>query len=613
MAITILAGGTGMSSNICSPVQAKDSPGEIVLKDSRKIRLASAEQKADANRVFDGLARDYLEQFFKDKPVDATYFGIHEQDSNLPPVTPDSVKEELERLKAYSKRFQNVDFKSLSRDNKIDWNLIVSNIEARILDLDEVEEWRRNPDYYSTQANLSVFTLIQREFAPKEERLKSVIARQKQIPLYLENARSNLDMNLVPPVFVDIALESLPGIISFFKKDLPAYFKDVKDLKDPEDQSLYGALYESFEKENEACLAALTSYRDFLEKEGRAQAKGDFAIGEKRYLNKLYAEELVKDSVDNLIARGEAELARLQRQFKEAARAIEPDRTGDKIDERKVYEKVAAKHPAPDKLIKAVSDVLEEIREFCIKKPVVTIPGDDRATVDEMPPHMRALAFAAMDTPGPFEKKAKEAYYFVTLPEKSWDEKKVEEHMRSFSDQDLLNTSIHEAYPGHYVQFLWVNRAPSSIRKVFGCNSNAEGWAHYCEQMMLEEGFKGASPELRITQIHDALLRVCRYIAGLKMHTRGMSLEQAIELFEKEGFIEHANAEREARRGTMEPTYLVYTLGKLEILSMRDEYRKKVGDGFSLRDFHDLFLKQGYPPLALVRAQMLQEEVEKYF
>ncbi|HMP50054.1 MAG TPA: DUF885 family protein, partial [Candidatus Melainabacteria bacterium] len=428
-----------MSSNVCSPVQANDSPGRIVLKDSRKIRLASAEQKADANRVFDGLARDYLEQFFNDKPVDATYFGIHEQDSNLPPVTPDSVKEELERLKAYSKRFQNVDFKSLSRDNKIDWNLIVSNLEARILDLEEVEEWRRNPDYYSTQANLSVFTLIQREFAPKEERLKSVIARQKQIPLYLDNARSNLDMNLVPPVFVDIALESLPGIISFFKKDLPAYFKDVKDSKDPKDRSLY----ESFEKENEACLAALTSYRDFLEKEGRAQAKGDFAIGEKRYLNKLYAEELVKDSVDNLIARGEAELARLQRQFKEAARAIEPDRTGDQIDERKVYEKVAAKHPAPDKLIKAVSDVLEEIREFCIKKPVVSIPGDDRATVDEMPPHMRALAFAAMDTPGPFEKKAKEAYYFVTLPEKSWDEKKVEEHMRSFSDQDLLNTSVH--------------------------------------------------------------------------------------------------------------------------------------------------------------------------
>lgn len=609
MAITILAGSTGMSSNLNGSVLARDLPGKNVLKDSRKIQLAAAEQKSDANRVFDGLARDYLKQFFKDKPVDATYFGIHEQDSNLPPVTPESVQAELKRLKDFSKRFRNVDFKSLSRDNKIDWNLIVSNIEARILDFEEVEEWRRNPDFYSTQANLCVFTLIQRDFAPKEERLKSVIARQKQIPLYLEKARSNLDMDLVPPVFVDIALESLPGIISFFKKDLPAYFKDVKDSKNSKNQSLY----ESFEKENKACLAALTSYRDYLEKEGRVKAKGDFAIGEKRYLNKLYAEELVKDSIDNLIAKGEAELARLQRQFKEAARAIEPDCDQEKLDVRKVYEKVAAKHPAPDKLIKAVSDVLEEIRAFCINKPVVTIPGDDRAMVDEMPPHMRALAFAAMDTPGPFEKKAKEAYYFVTLPEKSWDAKKIEEHMRSFSDQDLLNTSIHEAYPGHYVQFLWVNRAPSSIRKVFGCNSNAEGWAHYCERMMLEEGFKGASPELRITQIHDALLRVCRYIAGLKMHTRGMSLEQAIELFENEGYIEHANAEREARRGTMEPTYLVYTLGKLEILSMRDEYRKKVGDGFALRDFHDLFLKQGYPPLALVRAQMLQEEVEKYF
>lgn len=186
-------------------------------------------------------------------------------------------------------------------------------------------------------------------------------------------------------------------------------------MKNSKNQSLY----ESFEKENKSCLAALTSYRDYLEKEGRVKAKGDFAIGEKRYLNKLYAEELVKDSIDNLIAKGEAELARLQRQFKEAARAIEPDCDKEKLDVRKVYEKVAAKHPAPDKLIKAVSDVLEEIREFCIKKPVVTIPGDDRAMVDEMPPHMRALAFAAMDTPGPFEKKAKEPTILLLCPKRA--------------------------------------------------------------------------------------------------------------------------------------------------------------------------------------------------
>lgn len=355
-------------------------------------------------------------------------------------------------------------------------------------------------------------------------------------------------------------------------------------------------------------MAAIKKYREFIEKKVVPVAKPDFALGEELYKKKLYSEELVSDSIDDLIARGEKELVRLQKEFFKWAGKIDNNKSP-----LKVYEAVASKHPRPDRLIASVSGVLEEIRRFCVEKPVVTIPGEKRVTVAETPPFMRALTFASMDTPGPFEKNASGAFYFVTLPEKDWDRAKTEEHMRSFSNQDLLNTSIHEAYPGHYVQFLWVNRAGSDIRKVFGCSSNAEGWAHYCEEMMVEEGFKGGNPELKMAQVHDALLRICRYLVGLKMHTRGMSLEEGIKFFEKEGFQEHANAEREAKRGTMDPTYLVYSLGKLEILSMRDDYRKKTGESFNLKEFHDHFLKQGYPPLALVRAQMLQEKVKKFF
>jgi uncharacterized protein (DUF885 family) len=191
------------------------------------------------------------------------------------------------------------------------------------------------------------------------------------------------------------------------------------------------------------------------------------------------------------------------------------------------------------------------------------------------------------------------------LPEPDWPAQQVEEHMRSFSYCDLINTSVHEAYPGHFVQFLWLRNAPSKVRKLIGCSSNDEGWAHYCEQMMLDEGFGAGEKDLRLIQLHDALLRACRYMVGLKMHCRGMSLQEAIDYFMKEGFMEKANAEREAKRGTSDPTYLVYTLGKLEILKMRDDYRKLKGSSYTIKEFHNQFMKPGYPPLKIVREEMM--------
>jgi len=225
------------------------------------------------------------------------------------------------------------------------------------------------------------------------------------------------------------------------------------------------------------------------------------------------------------------------------------------------------------------------------------------------------LTMASMDTPGPFENIAKEAFFNVTLPESSWTPQQVEEHMEGFNRGTVISTAIHEAYPGHYVQFLWVQHAPSKVRKLLGCSSNAEGWAHYTEQMMLDEGY-GRTPgvpeekdtsflKLRLGQLQDALLRNARFIVGIKMHTGQMTFDQAVDFFEKEGFQSHANALRETKRGTSDPTYLVYTLGKLEILKLRDDYKKKAGDKFSLEDFHNKFLEQGFPPVKIIRQSLL--------
>ncbi len=210
-----------------------------------------------------------------------------------------------------------------------------------------------------------------------------------------------------------------------------------------------------------------------------------------------------------------------------------------------------------------------------------------------------------MDTPGPYEKVAKEAYFNVTPTEKDWTPSHVEDYLEMFNRGVVTSTSIHETYPGHYVQFLWVQSAPSKVRKLLGASSNSEGWAHYCEQMMIDEGYGAGDLKLRLGQLQDALLRNARYIVGIEMHTGQMTFDQAVEFFVKEGMQTRSTAEIESKRGTSNPTYLYYTLGKLEILKLREDYKKMRGASYSLREFHDTFLKQGFPPVRIVRREML--------
>jgi uncharacterized protein (DUF885 family) len=253
-------------------------------------------------------------------------------------------------------------------------------------------------------------------------------------------------------------------------------------------------------------------------------------------------------------------------------------------------------------------DVLGGVRQFIVDHKILTIPASVPPIVEETPPFMRALTFASMDTPGPYEKIAKEAFFNVTLPEANWSREQVEEHMASFNRGTVISTAIHEVYPGHYVQFLWVQRAPSKVRKLTGSGTNAEGWAHYTEQMMLDQGYGAGDLKLRLGQLQDALLRNARYIVGIQMHTGKMSFEQGVEFFMKEGYQTHANSERETKRGTSDPTYLVYTLGKLEILKLREDYRKLRGASFSLAEFHDKFLAQGFPPIKVIRRAILGDD-----
>jgi uncharacterized protein (DUF885 family) len=271
-------------------------------------------------------------------------------------------------------------------------------------------------------------------------------------------------------------------------------------------------------------------------------------------------------------------------------------------------------------LLQAFRDKFTSEVEFIRSHRIVTIPSDVQPTLEETPPFMRATTQASMDPPGPFETHSTKAYFNVTLPEKGWTPERVAEHMAAFNIGTIVSTSVHEAYPGHYVQFLWTPEFPSKIRKLLGANTNIEGWAHYCEQMMLDEGYgqPGVGAKdlrearlIRLGQLQDALLRDARFIVCIRMHTGAggaMTTDQAAEFFVAEGYQSHAIGEMETKRGTSDALYLYYTLGKLEILKLREDVKKKQGSSFDLQRFHDEFMRQGFAPIQVIRRAMLHDD-----
>ncbi len=563
------------------------SANEVSAQSMHPLVAASVSSNA-GDAAFNDLADKYFDFGFTHNPDAATVLGIHKYDNLVPDFSATAIKEEISGLKSFKQQFDAVKPETLTAQTKIDRQLILGDINSRLLTLEQLKFWETDPDMYSSDSSSMIYNLMTRDFAPLSERLKLVIEREKKIPVILRAGKANLKNP--PKIYTEVALEQLPGIIDFFKSSVPEAFKSVSDQN----------LQAEFKKANDDVIAQLKDYQEFLKTDVLPRSNGTFAFGADVYSKKLLYDEGVSTPIDQLLSEGDAELKRLQKDFVETAKQIDPSKSP-----QDVFVAISSDHPTPQNLISSVSGVLSMLKNYCIDKNIVTVPKEDNLHVGETPPFMRALSFASMDSPGPFENKAKEAYYYVTLPEPNWSADRTEEHMRSFCKYDLLNTSVHEAFPGHYVQGLWNRTAPSKTTKIIGCNSNIEGWAHYTEQMMVEQGLDNNDPKLKLTMIHDALLRACRYMVGIKMHTKGMTMNEGIEYFIKEGYTEKANAERETKRGTKDATYLVYTLGKMQILALREDYKKAKGNAYTLKDFHDRFLATGCPPVSIIREVLL--------
>ncbi len=544
------------------------------------------------NAEFASLADRYFDEaVYRFDPVSGTAAGFHQYDALLPDGSKAEIDAQIAILKKYLVEVKAFDPRGLTSTVAADRDLVIAQIQGTLLELETIRPWERNPDIYSSGASNAIFVIMSRNFAPPAERLKAAIARERLIPRTFQSARANL--RNPPHIYTEIALEQLPGIVSFFENDVPSAFKQVTDP----------ALLAQFKTSNRAVIDALGSYRQFLKTQVLPNSKGDFRLGAGTYARKLLYDEMVDTPLDRLLALGFENLRQNQAEFQRTAARIDPKRTP-----AQVLQDLERDHPAPGQLLNTFRGVLGGLKDFIEQHHIVTIPSPVLPVVEETPPFERALTFASMDTPGPFEKVAKEAFFNVTLPEPDWPKQQVEEHMEGFNRGTVISTAVHEVYPGHYTQFLWLKQAPTKVRKLIGCSSNAEGWAHYSEPMMLDEGYGNGDPKLRLGQLQDALLRNARYIVGIEMHTGRMTYEQGIDFFVKEGYQTRANAERETKRGTSDPTYLYYTLGKLQILKLRQDYKQMKGSKYSLEEFHNHFLAQGYPPVKLVRRALLGDD-----
>jgi uncharacterized protein (DUF885 family) len=538
--------------------------------------------------AFDKLVDEYFDFYFRFHPTAATQAGFHQYDSKLEDFSPSAVEAEIAGLARFRQRFSRIQTSGLDDESNGDLEVLTSSIQASLLELQTIQAWRRDPDVYTQGVSYSIFLIMRRSFAPLEERLGSVVAREREIPKTLQEARQNL--HNPPLVYTQVALQQLPDTIKFFQKDVPEAFRAVKDPR----------LLAEFKASNDAAVEALNQYQNFLQKDMLPASHGDFRLGAGNFSKKLLYDEMVDIPLDRLLEIGYADLRRNQQQLKEAAAHIDRNRAP-----AEVLAELRKDHPPANQLLQTFRDILGGLRQFIEQKKIITLPSSVPPLVEETPPFERALTTASMDTPGAYETKAKEAMFNVTLPEPGWKPEKVEQWMQGFNRGTIASTAIHEVYPGHYTQFLWLQAAPSKTRKLLYNNSNAEGWAHYTEQMMLDEGYGDHDPKLRLGQVLDALLRDARFIAGIEMHTGKMTLEQAEKFFIDEGLQVPPVAEEEAKRGTSDPTYLYYTLGKLQILKLREDYRKLRGSEFTLQELHDRFMRQGSVPMKIIRKSML--------
>jgi len=549
-----------------------------------------------ADEAFGKLSDDYLNGYLAWRPQQAVSLGFHEYDGKVTDYSKASIDAELKRLKDYEQKLNAVDTTGLSPKMFYDYRILKLAIQSDIYNIEDFKYYTHNPMNYANAVDVNLY--IKRDFAPLEERLHDVIAVEQKIPDVFAAAKANLEDSLPKP-YIETAISIAEGGAGFLKGDLLVALKEVTN----------DSLMKIFTEVNNKATAAIADYVSWLKKEKLPKANNAYAIGTDNYKKMLLYGEDIRITPEQILEIGLKELEKEKERFNKAAAIINPSKKP-----RDVLNDVQKEHPTAENLIPEAKRNLEMIRQFVIDKKICTMPSEVRVQVKETPQYARATSTASMDVAGPFETKATESYYYITPVDPTWTAKQKEDWLSSFDYYTTDNVTVHEAYPGHYTQFLHLNASSASkIEKIFGSYAYIEGWAHYCEKMMIDQGFGNDGDSIkaakyRMAQSGDALLRLCRLCVSIKMHCQGMSLAEGTRFFMDNWYQGEKPSYQEALRGTFDPGYLFYTVGKLQILKLRDDYRKQEGTNFSLKSFHDQLMDNGMPPVRLLREVLLKDQ-----
>jgi uncharacterized protein (DUF885 family) len=521
--------------------------------------------------VFAPLRDRALEDLLADDPANARDLGLHEYDGKVASLSRGGIAARIARLEADRRALAAVAASSLPPDDALDLGELSSWVASRLFWLVDVDAPHRVPQTYESLFEVNLY--IDRDYAPLEERARRLIAQEEAALAEVVHARENLVPPLSKPV-AEVASRNFMGFAAYLRHEVVAAVGSVGD----------SAQREHFASVNEALAKAAEDLGTWLDKEA---ARGDQShiLGPQRYARLLAAQEGLDMPLDAFARMNEDNLLANKKAYEALARTVKP---------------VPVRESA---LFATAARMVEDARKFVVEHDIVTVLSTDPVLVRETPAFER-WNFASIEMSGPFE-QAKSAFYQITLPDKSWPALRRAEYIGTVGD--LLGTTVHEVYPGHFVQGRWAERAPTRVQKAFGSYSFVEGWAHYTEQMMIDEGFGQADPADRLAMLHEALLRNCRFAASVGMHTLGLTVEQAEKRFVEDCHQDRATAHEQAVRGTFDPGYFAYTLGKLEILKLRDEARTRLGDRFSLQRFHDALLSHGAPPVSLIHDRVLAE------
>jgi len=543
-------------------------------------------QGANGDAAFTTLAKAYYADNFRRNPINATFTGVHTYDAQIGDFSAAAQAASLANDRVYLTKLAAIDPSTLSPEVAVDRTILNNALQDDLLLNGTLEQWRHNPDQYAQAATGAIFAICTRAYAPLDQRARFVIAREREIPAVLAAGRKNTTS--VDATTKLVAYQDTDGSAAFFSDTVPLAFTD---LHDP-------ALQAQLKSANLTAKNAMKAYAAWIQ---TIKPSGTFAIGSDAYQKRLRYEDGVDLSLSEYLAVGERELARLQKAFVATAHTIDP-----KKQPFEVYQEISKHHVAPSGLLSAASNDLVQLRAFILAHHIVTLPETANIKVVETPPFERATTTASFDSPGALETVATQTYYNVTPVDPSWSAQQKEEYLEGLSDYERPIISAHECYPGHFTNYAIDKTLNLSLTRKLNWNVTfGEGWAHYSEQMMVDEGWGNGDPRVRLAQLDEALLRAARFVVGVKMHTQGMSVAQAEDFFVNQGYQGRQIAVEETLRGSQDPMYGYYTLGKLMILKLRDDYRKHAGSAYTLEKFHDALLAHGDPPLPLLRKLML--------